>query len=356
MAGRSPFTDEFKTAHAALDGGSFSTDWVELAKKLAKLSDAAGPHDSELKALDELRKKAAKAGKVGAAGEGSVLLEASGGYSSSAPAVGTGMTAAARQRAAALKLLRHLSLLRKRGGQQVWVLSLAKAFRDWPSAELASADLARMKLLLGDTSEHFSKKDKSHLSDASQEAMKWVQKTLIVLANASDTGKKGTAAKELVKRWFADENSSDSDMTAAVTTLSAGFKKIQAVLSSGRLLLTDHPEVREATSGENAGFWQSEAFVKGAREGMDVVYVESAFFAKNANTLTGLKNWARILVHELAHREVAAKDKFYSWQGMKPAAGTFPSADALVNADSWAFFCVDAAGELSKSERNTALQ
>ena len=94
---------------------------------------------------------------------------------------------------------------------------------------------------------------------------------------------------------------------------------------------------------------------KAAREGMDVIYIESAFFKKDANTLSGLKNWARILVHELSHRELGTEEKFYSWQGMKPAAGAFPMPDALANADSWAFFCVDAAGHLTKSERNIAL-
>ena len=133
------------------------------------------------------------------------------------------------------------------------------------------------------------------------------------------------------------------------------LEKVQAVFNSRHLLLTDHPEVRGATSGPNKNFLDSEAFVKGAREAMDVVYVEAAFFSKS-NTLKGLKNWTRILVHELTHREVATKDKFYSWQGMKPVAGGFPMADALINADSWAFFCADAAGQLTDSERNTALQ
>ena len=356
MAGRSPFTEEFKVAHAALDAGGFAAGWDTVAVELAKLSDDGGPHDSHAAALEALRKAAGKIAKGSKIGEQENLLTATGEYDLAKGTLSTPFSLTARNRAAALKVLRHLSLLRRRGGQQVWILSLANGFTDWPSVAFAGADVAGLKSLLGDTSEPFSKSDKKHLGEASQEAMKWVQKTLIVLAAAAGTDKKATAAQALVSRWFADTGSKPADIAAAVATLSAGFKKIQGVLGSGKLLLTDHPEVRHATAGDNAGFWRSEAFVKGAREGMDVVYIESAFFSKKgSNTLSGLKNWARILVHELSHREVGTVDKFYSWQGMKPDAAGFPMADALVNADSWAFFCVDAAGALTSSERNTAL-
>jgi hypothetical protein len=36
--------------------------------------------------------------------------------------------------------------------------------------------------------------------------------------------------------------------------------------------------------------------------------------------------------------------------------GGFPSADAIVNAESWAFFCADAAGALTDGDRQSALQ
>ena len=357
MAGRSPFTDEFKATYVALDAGGFAAGWENLADELADLCDGGGPHDAYAASLDALRKAAGRIAKGGKTGEQENLLAATNEYDVAKGVLASPFTADARKRAAALKVMRHLSLLRRRGGQQVWVLALANGFTDWPSVALAGADVAGLKKLLADTSEPFSRSDKKHMAEATQEAMKYVQKTLMVLASASGSDKKAAAAKALVSRWFADAGSTDADVDAAVATLSAGFKKIQAVLGSGKLLLTDHPEVRNATTSPNKQFWQSEAFVKGAREGMDVVYVESAFFArKGSNTLSGLKNWARILVHELTHRDVGTVDKFYSWQGIKPDAGGFPMADALVNADSWAFFCVDAAGALTASERMTALQ
>ena len=145
------------------------------------------------------------------------------------------------------------------------------------------------------------------------------------------------AARAVVSRWFADADTDEAGLDTLIGTLQPGFKKILGVLGSGRLVLTDHPQARGSTLAD------SEAFVFTQREPLDVVYVEGAFFG-SGNLLKGLKNWTRILVHELSHREQKTVDKFYAWQGIKPVVGGFPSADAIVNAESWAFFCADAAG------------
>jgi hypothetical protein len=362
MANRSPFSDEFKAAHDELALGKFSADWKSIVAKLVLLTDANGPHDGYADALNDVRKRATRGAdngilkKAGVVTESDGLLSATGGYNFATPTATTGLDAAAIKRAAALKLLRHLHLVRQRGSHKLWILSLARSFNDWPSEALKGANMARLRLLMNDSSDWFSDDDKKHLSECTHEALKWVQKALILLAEAVN-GKDKAAAPGLamVKLWFCDATASADDIKAAAKTLQAGFKKIQGVLGSGRLLLTDHPEVRGATTGPNAGFLASEAFVKGAREAMDVVYIESAFFS-SSNTLKGLVNWTRILVHELSHRELATVDKFYSWQGMGPNASGFPTADALVNADSWAFFCVDAAGQMTATERTKALQ
>ena len=74
--------------------------------------------------------------------------------------------------------------------------------------------------------------------------------------------------------------------------------------------------------------------------------------------LSGRLNWARIVVHELSHREVATVDVpgRYGWQGIKPDAGAFPAAKAITNAENWAFFAADCAGVLPEHSRNEALQ
>ncbi|RYF75966.1 MAG: hypothetical protein EOO29_23245, partial [Comamonadaceae bacterium] len=73
----------------------------------------------------------------------------------------------------------------------------------------------------------------------------------------------------------------------------------------------------------------------------------------NRNTLTGLTNWARIVVHELTHREVKTADHAYEHQGMSPKK--LSAAKALENADSWAWFCADCAGALTDAQIQTAL-
>ncbi|WP_293367426.1 M35 family metallo-endopeptidase [Nevskia sp.] len=349
MANRSPFTNEFKMSHATLAGGAFAGGARKVIEKLVKLSDENGPHDGYASGLADLRKLLVKS-------ESNGILAATDAGNDKKPTAIDEINPEVRTQAAALKLMRHLELMRKRGSHKLWIVSLPDSFNDWPSVVLKDQPIAQLRALLEDTSQRFSPDDKKHLSNATQEALKWCHKTLILLANAAMTKeKKAAPGLELVKRWFLDETASDRDAVVAMAVLELGFKKINAVLSSGHLLLTDHPEVRGATSSENLGYRKSEAFVKGLREAMDVVYIEEAFF-KNNNTLKGLTNWTRILVHELSHREVRTVDKFYSWEGIGPTADTFPTADALVNADSWAFFCADAAGQLTETERNKALQ
>jgi hypothetical protein len=123
------------------------------------------------------------------------------------------------------------------------------------------------------------------------------------------------------------------------------LKKIAFKLKSGRLIYTD--SVSERGTPENVG---TEAFVWG--DSLDVVYIEEEFFGAR-NTLTGLTNWARIVVHELTHREVGTKDHAYEHQGMNPKKLT--AAKAIENADSWAWFCADCAGALTESVIQNAL-
>jgi hypothetical protein len=78
------------------------------------------------------------------------------------------------------------------------------------------------------------------------------------------------------------------------------------------------------------------------------------------NVLKGSRNWARIIVHELTHlvhgtEDVNKGQARYAWYGIGPHAG-FTGADAIRNADSWAFFCLDCAGMLTAAEATTGLK
>lgn len=356
MAGRRPFTDEFKAAHAAFEGGGFAGGFDKVAAELAKLSDDGGPYDGHAEALEALRKLAGKIAKGRKLGEQENLLDATGEYDVAKGTLASPFSSAARSRAAALKVMRHLSMLRRRGGQQVWVLALPNSYRDWPSVALAAADVSAARNLLGDLAEPFTKSDKKHMADAAQLASTWVQKALMLLASAAGTDKKAPGRPghrgALVRRRQHAARRHDQARDGAHLRLQEDPDRARLGQAAAHRPSRGAPrhQRREREVLAVGGLRQGRA------RGHEVIYIESGFFAKKgSNTLYGLKNWARILVHELSHREVRTVDKFYSWEGLRPDAGSFPMIDCIFNADSWAFFCVDAAGALSTSERNTAL-
>jgi hypothetical protein len=147
-----------------------------------------------------------------------------------------------------------------------------------------------------------------------------------------------------------------------IAKLSSGFKKVQATLNKGQLVLTDYVPLRSATVQADIDFRNSEAFTFASRgEGMDVVYIESSFFTDDAGGVVhGQKNWTRVLVHELTHLAAGTEDVVngrarYAWYGIAPHAG-YPGDQCVRNADNWAFFAADCAGALTDSERSAALK
>jgi hypothetical protein len=273
----------------------------------------------------------------------------------------------AKMRAAALKMLRHVYLLSRSGNRQVWVHSLPRQFLDWPSDHFhsqATTDSA-VKRVLRSRREQFNWEQKKYLSTSSQQALAWCQKTSMLLANAASTDKKAekkrNSARDVVKRWFADPGTSDTDLTTYIGKLAKGFKDITATLNKGQLILTDWVPLRAASTSDELDFLNAEAFTFASKhEGLDVVYIEKSFFQDVAgNVLKGQKNWTRIVVHELTHlvcgtEDVKIGNARYAWYGIGPHSG-FPGSAAVRNADSWAFFCADCAGVLLEAERNKAL-
>lgn len=313
------FSDEFAQTSAALKAGTVNPDWSHLINELKRVFATDGPSTNGASALETLRKRVKQGEKRGLLGFGKKLdseadgiLSATGDFDYKNPTETTSITNQTRAKAAALKLLRHLYLMRRRGGHKVWICSLPASFSHWPSKKLENSQIITLQAQLNDVTQRFSDSDKNHLANACQEANKWVHKTLILLANA--LASKGSAnsrnqARTVAKRWFDDGSLSDMQMNALLAELQAGFKKIAAKLGSGHLVLTDHPEYR-GQSLEN-----SEAFVwpLAGRERLEVVYIEAAFFSNN-NLLKDLKNWTRILVHELTHLDLGSADNAYAWK------------------------------------------
>ena len=362
------FRSEYDAARevlAAADG--FDAEWQSVVAQLAQLMGQDGFDVGRAEALDELRRRATHGGEATRVDEAEGLLRAIG------PAADGGLVAdAARRRAAALKLLRHVYLERRSGSRGVWIVALPAEFTDWPSSQFAdtAANVAGARQLLAGRREHFDLAQRRWLGAATSQGLAWCQRAAMVLADArrargdasAQRADARTRARALVRRWFAEPGLSEAALDRLVATLARGFKDIVASLNRGRFVITDWVPLRAASTGLEAEFLRTEAFAFRARsEGMDVVYVEGAFFDDIAgNVLRGQANWTRILVHELSHLVCGTHDvndgqSRYAWSGIGPHSG-YPSGQAIRNADNWAFFAADCAGALTAGQRATALR
>lgn len=340
----------------------FSDEWTKAIEKLKRLLGAEGFAVAEAGALDELRRLCVIAGgkKVGMA-DGLLAAVKVGG--NNAPTIPEN----AKLRASALKFLAHTYLLNISGNRQIWVHSSPKFFEHWPSIHINSwaSTTGEVKRLLGPGREQFSEDDKKHLKSAATRALAWIHRANIVLGHAPSSVTRGNPswAREQVRKWFADPTVTETQLDGFIDTLSRGFKQITAVLNKGMLVLTDFIPVRTATSEEDRGYRDANAFAFGrSEEGMDVIYIQQNFFVKDAGSLlSGEAHWARIIIHELSHHvcgtddvKTAGKSR-YGMEGIGPHAG-FPGTLAIKNADSWACFAVDSAGGMTDAQRTRALK
>lgn len=333
------FSEAYEDVVQGLASPSFSADadWQKLLVRARKLAGVHGFEANESGLVEDLRKKLRKADTSGVSEAASLFAGA--GENLSGKGANPLVNADLGKRLGALKTLRHTYFLKRFGGHKIWCVDIPPGFTNWPCDALRG-DLGAVSTRLNERAERFAEERRKHLGNASQEALKWVHKAMLVT-----TGMGKSAHFELVARWFADGASKDQDVLDAATTLNAGLKKIAATLKSGRLIYCD--SVSERGSPDLAGV---EAFVWG--DALDVVYIEEEFFG-NRNTLQGLTNWTRIVVHELTHRDVKTEDHAYEHQGINPHKLT--AAKAIGNADSWAWFCADCAGALTGAQVKNAL-
>ncbi len=338
------FTAAYDNMRVGLASRDFCGDkpWQAIVERARKFVDVEGFAIGEARVVDDLRAALIQADLQGA-GEAATMLRAAG----HAPGRGPGMSAAAAtitpevaQRLGALKVLRHTYLLRRFGAHRVWCLATPTVFPDWPH-EALKGDAAAASLKLTDPCEQFDREQRKHLGNASQMALRWVHKAMIV---AGDPQASAHAAR--IARWFADAECQACDLLSIAGTLDAGLKKIAVKLMSGCLVYADLVPLRHRAdlNDYEAAVWDDE---------LDVVYIERNFFGRY-NTLTGLANWTRIVIHELTHLELGTEDHAYeSAGGIAPAR--LGVAKAIENADSWAWFCADCSGAIPDSTIRTAL-
>lgn len=362
------FRSEYDAAREALAAAdAFDPDWQPVVTQLASMMGHDGFDVGRADALDELRRRATQGADATRVDEADGLLRA-------AAPIGTGglVPEDARRRAAAIKLLHHVHLESRSGSRGVWIVSLPSAFTNWPSAQFVdeAASVAGARKLLAACHEHFDTAQRRWLGVATLQGLGWCQRAAIVLADARRARGGAQAqrpggreeARAVVRRWFAEPAASEAAVDRLVATLTRGFKDIVASLNRGRFVITDWVPFRAANGAAESEFLRAEAFAFRAHgEGMDVVYVEGAFFDDIAgNVLRGQPNWTRILVHELSHLVCGTQDvndgqPRYAWSGIGPHAG-YPSAATIRNADNWAFFAADCAGALTAGQRETALR
>ncbi len=333
------FSEAFDKARTVIKDQKFEEAWQKFLKDEAKVSELleeSGPNHARADALEKIRNRLSSMsrGAVGAfflgGGVADTIVKAS------KNGTKDGKDA---ERAATLKMLRHLYLSTQRGAQDVWSYAGPKAFAKWVYDEIAGDEKA-YKAKLGKDTEVYSKGERKMMCEALALALEW---SLFAVAKL---GFGDATTKAVVKRWFGDENTTDAQITTAIATLKEGFQKIANVANSNKLIFSDDPIDR------SKGGWKDWAFVYKA-EKLNVVYLQGAFLkAGNSGKL-----WmcALTIIHELSHKVVGTKDNRYDYDGLKPSSTGLPHDKAMENADSWAYFAVDLKGKVSESDKLSVL-
>ena len=245
-------------------------------------------------------------------------------------------------RCAAIKMLRHLYMVKMRGGQGVWVFSPPKNYTEWLYDELLGLDKSGLAIWLSEEEETYSSNDMTIMGDATQLSLRWTMCCNSKLAKPDD------ATQAVVKRWFCAADAKEADIKATCQKLHSGCKKIANVLNGNKLVLSDEPVDR------NGGGWKDYAFVYKS-EKMNVIYIQNA----TLKAAKGGKMWdaALTIVHELSHRELGTDDHRYGDDGGKlgpsSGAGALTVKQAITNADNWGYFVADLNGALQKGWRTT---
>jgi len=252
------------------------------------------------------------------------------------------------KRIAALELLSHTYFHSTKGQEAVWIVSVPKHYTAWPPVAISNKPIGTVLTTLnigGD--EKFSFEDRRHIATAAQTGLAWTHKALIALDNV----KSGSVTMEKLKRWFGNGSTTEVELTNFADTLRPALHKIAGKLNGGTAIVTDLVAIRTSADVKDVKARRSNAFVTKADK-QDVIYIEEGFFTLGARNVfqSPADHWARIMVHEMTHREGGTVDKKYGWAGIGPSAGKMSPADAMVNADSWAIFVADAAEAMSKTD------
>ena len=315
-------------------------------QRLSMVMGKDGPnrmHYGEIKRLRSALRQSARGTKTS---EGTTIVNGCENVHASFRSVLTGSNSwssyGLSERVAAIKMLRHMYLVKARGGQEVWVYSPPKKYTEWVYDELEGfGSKTNLAYWTNRQSEVYSRADKKAMGDATQLAQKWAMSCIAKLGSPDER------TLQVIHRWFLGSGRDDDDAKRWAPYLLGGMKKIAAVLNSHKLVLSDEPIDR------NGGGWKDYAFVyKG--EQMSVIYIQKA----TLDAAKGSKMWdaALTIIHELSHRELNTDDHRYGDDGGKlgpsSGAGALSERQAYTNADNWGYFAADMNRALRRSWRN----
>lgn len=318
------FTEVYSSLVNVLQTKSLESSWGKIEADLKQLCQTTGPDATKSDSLHKSRKKIEEvAGKA---------------YADSILKAAQVANAGFQKRAAMLKTFKHFYFVTKRGNQSVWVVDHPKAYNTWAFDQLDGKTERDVKGLLQKEEEVFGSSNRKMMSDSLQLARKWSMDVMVKL------GKADARTLTIIKRWFHSEADTEQQVKATAAVLLSGVKKIADTCNSTSVIFSDRPHLR--TSGD----WDETFASVNAGDAMPVIYLFQVFLD------TGKRNWfgnvpklwlcALTVIHELSHKLVKTEDISYDYQGLKPG-GTITPADALKNADSWAYFCANLVGALS---------
>lgn len=334
------FTEAYQKAAETVSKQKFEPEWQKFLEKDGKMRDlftSKGPQSSAAKGPVNIAKLIDDSATKDKLTTGAVIMAAAKNDKSGG---------SLNDRAATLKMARHMHRASAKGSQSVWVYSPPKAHASWIFDELTGSSVTDTARLSNDE-ELFTETE-----------IKWMVSALTLsLKICEDTRAKVSAllgasknTKDIVKRWFLDDSCGEDELKEALATLRAGFKKIAVACNSSRLVFTDYPDWRAQRDDYFGG-----AIRGGEGGGFPVLYLEGAFTRLTGNSG---KLWlcAETIIHELSHYEVSTRDHRYDSSGLKPDSAILPYAKAIENADSWGYFALDLAGYLSDADRSAVLK
>ncbi|WP_338847359.1 hypothetical protein V8J88_01410 [Massilia sp. W12] len=226
------------------------------------------------------------------------------------------------------------------------MLDLPFIYKDWPSIQIAKANPGQIDTLIKLSEGRLEEKHREQLGQAVTHAAAYTEKAHAMLSQAQP----GNRAWEILKCWFADEETSDAMLQKFIGEMMSGLRKFINVLRSNKIVLLDHPRLRgEVQTEYDQQFFNAEAFVFKGNDPVSAIYIQQVLFKENP-IVKGPRNFARLLIHEIAHRELKTADHKSAVDGIKPTKSRLPFVKTSTNSDSWAYCVMNLADMLTPLE------